>query len=65
MFAGFLLVGGNSNNGANAGASYFNLNNSFANRNWNIGACLTNNGIVSLIYLYRLCFLMQLKFLFT
>lgn len=38
---GFALVGGNSNNGANAGAFYVNLNNAFSNRNWNIAASQT------------------------
>jgi hypothetical protein len=38
---GFLLVGGSSFYGASAGASYFNLGNSFAYRSRNIGACLT------------------------
>ena len=33
-----LLVGGNVNNGRNAGARYCNVNNSPGNANWNIGA---------------------------
>ena len=31
-------VGGNSNNGANDGLWYWNLNNSSSNANWNCGA---------------------------
>ena len=34
-------VGGNSDNGTNAGAFYFNLNNAFSNANWNIAASQT------------------------
>jgi len=30
--------GGNSNNSANVGAAYLNLNNTAGNANWNIGA---------------------------
>lgn len=33
-------VGGNSDNGTNAGAFYFNLSNAFTNANWNIAASL-------------------------
>lgn len=35
------IRGGNSNNGANCGVSYANLNNDASNANWNIGAALT------------------------
>lgn len=35
-------VGGNSNNGANYGPFYVNLNNTPSNANWNIG---TSNSI--------------------
>ena len=37
----FAYVGGNWNNGLNAGAFYFNLNNSASNSNTNIGASLS------------------------
>jgi len=37
----YLRVGGNSSNGAYAGASYFNLGASFADAYWSIGACLS------------------------
>lgn len=33
----FLLRGGNCNNGAHCGFSYWNVNNLFSNANWNIG----------------------------
>ena len=36
-----LYVGGNANNGGNAGAGYFNVNNGLGNYNANIGARLT------------------------
>lgn len=34
----FTIFGGNANNGVNAGAFYWNLNNDSGNRNRNIGA---------------------------
>ena len=37
-----LLVGGNSNNGANSGPFYANSNNAWSNANSNIGARHTN-----------------------
>ncbi len=33
-----VLLGGNLNNGANAGRRYANLNNSLSNANWNYAA---------------------------
>ena len=36
------IVGGNSNNDANYGTFYFNLNNDAGNRNWNIEATLSS-----------------------
>ena len=40
MLASLLLLGGNWNNGTNAGAFYFNCNNAFSNSNLNYGAHL-------------------------
>lgn len=40
QFLFFAHVGGNVNNGANAGLFYWNLNNASSNSNWNIGARL-------------------------
>lgn len=47
-------VGGNLNNGANAGLWYWNLNNTSSNANWNCGARVfifeNNNLIVHIIF---------------
>jgi hypothetical protein len=46
LFVRALLVGGNVNNGRNAGARYCNVNNTPGNANWNIGAahsCVNKN----------------------
>ena len=40
MLASLLALGGNFNNGTNAGAFYFNCNNGFSNSNLNYGAHL-------------------------
>lgn len=40
MLASLLALGGNFNNGTNAGAFYFNCNNGFSNLNLNYGAHL-------------------------
>ncbi|HBJ12452.1 MAG TPA: hypothetical protein DDY53_03900 [Clostridiales bacterium] len=40
FFSFFALVGGNVDNGTNAGLFYWNLNNASSNANWNIGARL-------------------------
>ena len=41
LFVRALLVGGNVNNGRNAGARYCNVNNAPGNANWNIGGAFS------------------------
>lgn len=47
------LVGGNWNNGANAGLSYWNLNNSSGNANVNIGRQTLISGLGSSHPIFR------------
>ena len=43
-------VGGNSNNGANCGLWYWNLNNTSSNANWNCGARVFIFEIIIILY---------------
>lgn len=43
--AELFLLGGNLNNGANAGRRYANLNNGLTNANWNIAARNSGNSV--------------------
>lgn len=63
MLASLLLLGGNWNNGTNAGAFYFNCNNAFSNSNLNYGShLLVRNTIIYARYSpYRLVKIMSLR----
>ena len=51
MLASLLLLGGNWNNGTNAGAFYFNCNNAFSNSNLNYGShLLVRNTIICTVF---------------
>lgn len=45
----FTHLGGNANNGANAGVFYWNLNNDSSNRNRNIGAHVNPRNTVKIL----------------
>jgi hypothetical protein len=45
----FTHLGGNANNGASAGAFYWNLNNDSSNRNRNIGAHVNPHNTVKIL----------------